>query len=120
MNAPIRPFTNYVAGECGRRWPTAWFASFRGYWHGDLALGNMSQYEVFLALLPGGEEFLFGLVGYGCYKFSTNQYKKAHYVESKLDITQSDAENLSDFMNELFHIKAKEQGTYDDCYCKDD
>ncbi len=120
MNPPIRPFSNAIAKETGCRWPVTWISSSRGYFNGRVSLGNMTELEVFICFLPGEDGMFFGVSGHGCYRFNTTSYKNWDYIGTKLMLCQSDAKNMADFMNHLTHVKAQDQGRYDDRYCQDE
>lgn len=119
MNQPIRPHTNATALKTGKRWPADIYPTHGAVWNGRVSLGNMTEHEILMISLPRDDGFFMGIVGHGCYRFG-RYYKKSHYVAERLTIPLGDAENLADFMNELLGVRAEEQGTYDDRYCKDD
>jgi len=61
----------------------------------NVALGNMTQYEI--AIMRSTHLFI-GIIGKKCYTFGPF---RAHpsYVQEKLGILEADADNIADFIN---------------------
>lgn len=84
--------------------------------YGNVSLGNMTMYKVYLSRLPDGFTFV-GIERKGCYPFKG--YVHASYAAEKLNLYDSDAKNFADFLNcQLGHTGETGQGTYDEQYCE--
>ncbi len=60
----------------------------------QVALGNMSQFEVAVIHNPG--KVFVGIVGKKCYTFTNSHHEG--YIEEKLGVDGSDATNMADFI----------------------
>lgn len=84
--------------------------------YGDVSLGNMTMYKMYLAFVPNGR-FLVGIENKGLYTFE--HWCHWTYAQEKLNLTfESDARAVADFINcQLGHIHDEDQGVYDERYC---
>jgi hypothetical protein len=69
----------------------------------QVALGNATQFEI--AIMRVDQGLFIGIVGRGCYKFGPFNAHPA-YVQEKLGIMLSDANNVADFINSQYGFSA--------------
>jgi len=72
----------------------------------SVALGNMSQFDIFHHPVRGG--LLVGVVGKGCYVFDRGHHYG--YIQEKLKVMDGDAANIADQLGDM----SKRQGRYDE------
>lgn len=79
----------------------------------DVALGNMSQFE--LAIVRQDGRMLIGIVGKKCYTFTFGP--NPNYVGMKLGLDEGDAENMADLIASQFGGEVKPYGSYTTKLC---
>ena len=65
-------------------------------WMGEVALGNMTQYKI--CVINFGSWLVIAINERGCYEFDS--FAHWTYTMEKLRIGESDAKNVSDFIND--------------------
>jgi hypothetical protein len=82
----------------------------RDWFFGDVALGNMTQYEIMAVRLSSAFIFI-GIQGRSCYTFTGFAHKD--YVKARLHLRyELDARNLADFINAQIDNDYAVQGAY--------
>lgn len=85
------------------------------YW---LNLGNGTQFKIVTFIIQ--DALFLGVERIGCFLFSKENEKFPLYVAEKLNLdSNSDARNMTDWMNTQFGFKTQEFGYYYDNFCVD-
>lgn len=83
--------------------------------YGQIDLGNFTQFTIGMFSTLEGRIFI-GVEGHGAYTFA--HFVHWSYAVEKLKLLESDARNLSDFINAQLYCNEKEQGYYQTDLCK--
>ena len=92
-----------------RPFPDGTFPHVGQPFYGDVALGNGTRWRIGLSM--HGRRLLVSIEGRGSYGFDS--FVAAIYASEKLGIGRSDAENVSDFINDQLGADGRRQGSYD-------